>query len=220
MSTVNNPVTPRDAASLIVYRTSRNGTEVFMGRRYKKARFQPDVYVFPGGMIERCDHIARAGGPLDKTLTAKLAVAGSHRRAQALALAAIRETFEETGLIVGVPGDIGPSSNEAWSSYRDLGLAPALAKLGYLGRAITPSGQSIRFHARFFYVDASEITGDITPNGELEDLQWVAVDNPKNLSMMKITLFMLETLMDRLGGAGKKSPFIYFQNGKPRTIYE
>ena len=131
-----------------------------------------------------------------------------------------RETFEETGLIVGVPGDIGPSSNEAWSSYRDLGLAPALAKLGYLGRAITPSAQSIRFHARFFYVDASEITGDITPNGELEDLQWVAVDNPKNLSMMKITLFMLETLMERLGGVGKKSPFIYFQNGKPRTIYQ
>jgi 8-oxo-dGTP pyrophosphatase MutT (NUDIX family) len=191
-----------------------------MGRRHKKARFKPDVYVFPGGMIERSDHVARPVGQLDRSVTAKLAVGGSHPRAQALAMAAIRETFEETGLIVGSPGDVGTSSDAAWTSFRNLGVAPALDKLHYLGRAVTPTAQPMRFHARFFSINASEVTGDINPREEVEDLQWVAVDNPKGLDMMQVTQFMLDTLAGHLGRTIKKSPFISFQRGKPRILWQ
>ena len=208
------PVTPRHAASLVIHRQGDQGTEVFMGRRHQAARFQPGVYVFPGGMIERADHLARSISDLDRAITAKVAVGGSHRRAAALVMAAVRETFEETGLLVGAPGDVGPSCDPAWSRFRELGLAPDLQHIGYLGRAITPSAQPIRFHARFFFVSDEHVHGDIVPSEELEDLQWVSLAKLESLTMMTVTTFMLETFSQRLAGEITTAPFLSFQNGR------
>src|SRR5690606_27634792 len=122
----------------------------------------PGVYVFPGGMLEREDHRVRPVSGLAADIVPRIAVAGSQHRANALALAAIRETFEESGLVVGVPGDPGPSADPSWRALRARGIAPALAPLCYLGRAITPSIQPIRFHARFFAVDARHVSGELT----------------------------------------------------------
>lgn len=217
---MTRPVRPRHAASLVIHREGRDGIEVFMGRRHKQARFKPDVYVFPGGMLERADHAVRAGSGLDPAITDKLAVGGSHRRAQALAMAAIRETFEETGLIAGTTGDIGPSRDPTWAHFRVLGLAPALRQIDYLGRAITPSVQPIRFHARFFFVSADHITGDITPSDELEDLRWVPVTKRSSLHMMKVTEFMLDTLKRRLTGEITTAPFLSIQRGRPTAVWQ
>ena len=101
-------VTPRHAASVVIHRKGNSGTEVFTGHRHKKARFKPGVYVFPGGMIERADHDA----PIRWLW------------------AAVRETFEETGLVAGAPGDVGPSSHPTWSHFRKIGQAPDLSRLG------------------------------------------------------------------------------------------
>ncbi|MFT4561928.1 MAG: 8-oxo-dGTP pyrophosphatase MutT (NUDIX family) [Gammaproteobacteria bacterium] len=191
-----------------------------MGRRHKKARFKPDVYVFPGGMIERADRRARPHTDLDPTIASKLAVADCQARARALAMAAVRETFEETGLLAGTQGDVGPSTDPSWSSFRQLQLAPDLSKIHYLGRAVTPTDQPMRFHARFFFIDATQMHGTVTPSDELEDLQWVAVGKPNSLPMMRVTEFMLETLMGRLSGTISKAPFISFQNGAPRTLWQ
>lgn len=217
---MTRPVTPRHAASLVIHRQGASGTEVFMGRRHKNARFKPNVYVFPGGMIERSDHSARVVSGLDPVIASKLAVGGSQRRAQALAMAAIRETFEETGLIAGTPGDVGPSRDPAWRKFRELGLAPDLAQLSYLGRAVTPTVQTMRFHARFFFISADQIRGDIRPSNELEDLHWVALTKRSGLRMMQVTEFMLDTLAARLSGDLTKAPFISFQNGAARTIWQ
>jgi 8-oxo-dGTP pyrophosphatase MutT (NUDIX family) len=207
------PVTPRHAASLVIYREGAKGREVFMGRRHQAARFQPGVYVFPGGMIERSDHLAHSISDLDRSITAKIAVGGSHGRAAALAMAAVRETFEETGLVVGAPGEVGPSRDPTWSRFRELGLAPDLQQLGYIGRAITPSAQSIRFHARFFFVSDEHVRGDIVASDELEDLQWVSLEKLETLPVMTVTKLMLETLNRRLAGEITTAPFLSFQNG-------
>ena len=208
------PVTPRHAASLVIHRQGDQGLEVFMGRRHQAARFQPGVYVFPGGMIERSDHLARAISDLDQAITPKIAVGGSHRRAAALAIAAVRETFEETGLLVGAPGDVGPSRDPAWTRFRELELAPDLRHIGYLGRAITPSHQPIRFHARFFFVADEHVQGDIVPSDELEDLRWVSIAELESLNMMTVTSFMIETLGRRLAAEITTAPFVSFQHGR------
>lgn len=214
------PVKPRHAASLVIHRQGSHGTEVFMGRRHKQARFKPEVYVFPGGMVERADHAVHPVAGLDPAITEKLAVAGSHRRAQALAMAAVRETFEETGLILGAPGAIGPSRDSTWARFRERGLAPDLGSIGYLGRAITPSFQPIRFHARFFFVSADHLRGDIAPSEELEDLQWVSLSRRSSLRMMEVTELMLDTLVRRLSGEITTAPFLSFQNGRRITAWQ
>ncbi len=214
------PVTPRHAGSLVIHRQSGKGIEVFMGRRHKTARFQPGVYVFPGGMVERSDHLARSISDLDPLITTKIAVGGSHRRAAALAMAAVRETFEETGLLVGAPGNVGPSRDPAWSRFRELDLAPDLRHIGYLGRAITPSTQPIRFHARFFFVSNEHIYGDIVPSEELEDLQWVSLTDIGSFEMMTVTKLMLKTLSRRLKGEITNAPFLSFHNGRRRLRWQ
>jgi 8-oxo-dGTP pyrophosphatase MutT (NUDIX family) len=213
-------VTPRHATSLVIHREGNSETEVFMWRRHKKARFKPGVYVFPGGMIERAGHDAHAVAGLDQALAEKLDVGESQRRGHALAMAAVRETFEETGLVAGAPGDVGPSSDPTWSHFRKIGQAPDLSRLGYLRRAVTPTAQPMRFHARFFFIAADHLSGTINPSEELEDLQWVALSDRGRLPMMQVTEFMMDILAGRLSGEISQAPLISFNNGKPRTVWQ
>ena len=76
--------------------------------------------------------------------------AGHRRIARALALAAIRETFEETGLAIGVPdhGAPGKPPPGAWSRFAATGVTPALDAIDFLAGAITPPGRPRRFDAR------------------------------------------------------------------------
>ena len=218
MTETLKPVRPRDAASLLIYREGTHGVEVVMGRRSDRARFKPGVYVFPGGGLEAADARVTPLSPLAADIPSKIAVRGSVRRAHALALAAIRETYEETGLIVGAAGDVGASSNPSWAALRARRLAPALDKLAYLGRAITPSIQPIRFHARFFAVAHQHVHGDFGDEGELSDLQWVPIVNATKFEIMGVTLLMLESLTHFLSAPQTyRAPFLSFQRGK-RTL--
>src|SRR5690606_19391840 len=91
-------------------------------------------------------------------------------KTQALAMAAIRETFEETGLLLAAPGDVGPDAGATWAEFRAQGIAPRLDALSGVARAITPAGSPIRFHARFFTASATELDGTLRGSGELEAL--------------------------------------------------
>jgi 8-oxo-dGTP pyrophosphatase MutT (NUDIX family) len=218
MSSSERPVRPRDAATLVIYRRGPDSPEVLMGRRSDKARFKPGVYVFPGGRSEPADTRIKPSTPLDPAIAPKLAVGGSPARAQALAMTAIRETFEEAGLLVAAPGDPGPTHHPTWATVRQRGLAPALDRLTYLGRAITPSPQPIRFHARFFAVDAAHAQGDLSGDSELSDLQWVPLRDSARLDVMGVTLLMLEALEQLLADPARfRAPFLSFQHGR-RTI--
>lgn len=214
-----SPVRPRHAASLVIYRVGRGGPEVVMGRRSARARFKPGVYVFPGGMLERADHRVRPASGLPGDIVSRIAVAGSQQRANALALAAIRETFEESGLVVGVPGDPGPTTDPSWQALRARGIAPELAPLRYLGRAITPSVQPIRFHARFFAIEAEHVSGELAGTGELADLQWVPLGAARSLPVMDVTLLMLESLRRQLEDGDRRAAFLSFQHGRRQILW-
>ena len=192
MSTAETaPVRPRDAGTLILLRSRAGGTEVLIGRRAARTRFMPGFFVFPGGAVEPGDTHVNPASALHPAITVHARVAGRAPRARAIAIAAIRETLEETGLFVAAPGDVA-SSEPSWAGARAQRLAPDLARLDFVGRAITPAPNRIRFHARFFVARADHCHGRLAGNGELLDLHWAPVESVRRLQVARVTSYMLE----------------------------
>ncbi len=192
-----------------------------MGRRPPKAAFIPDAYVFPGGRLDPGDRLVRPASAL-KRGSAGHAAAGDAGRARALAVAAIRETFEETGLLLGAPGAPGAVEGSAWSAMRAHGLAPALGALDYLGRAITPTDSPIRFHARFFLADTTHVQGTLGGGGELSDLHWVRLDRTRHLPIIDVTEFMLSEVARWLSARRRHKPgrpLFSYRNNVPVVRY-
>ncbi len=182
------PVRPRNAASLILVRKSAKGLEVLMGKRPRRSRFAPDVFVFPGGGVEAGDYDAKPSRPLDPDCARR--TGASPRLANALAAAALRETREETGLVL--PNDHGA--------------------LALVARAITPTNSPIRFHARFFIADAEQAEGDHADSHELTDLAFRPLDETRRLTLMDVTEAMLEILASE----ARPAPFLFtYRNGRP-----
>ena len=205
---------PRDAASLVIHRKRGGHHEVLMGRRGKAARFKPGIYVFPGGGLERADYRARPLRPLPEEVAPQLAVASNPKRANALAMAAVREAYEEAGLIYGDHGDVGRVNHPTWRSFAEQGLAPDLSALDYLGRAVTPSYRQLRYHARFFAIPYERVSGRLGGDGELEDLKWVRLERYEGVEMMEVQEMMLETLGRRLRGHDAPAQRMIFNWGR------
>jgi 8-oxo-dGTP pyrophosphatase MutT (NUDIX family) len=191
-------VRPRDAATLILVKKIRGRPAVLMGQRHSGHRFMPDQYVFPGGRVDRADHYAQAATPLAPHVVELLQRAAAPARAEALALAAVRETFEETGLILGQPMATPRRMPASWSAFYATGQGPALDALEYLTRAVTPPFRPIRFNARFFLADASRISGEIAGSGELLDLDFIPIARARKLQIPAIQLRVLETVAEFL----------------------
>ncbi|MEM8498988.1 MAG: hypothetical protein AAF542_13255 [Pseudomonadota bacterium] len=189
-------VEPVDAATLILLR----GDEVLMGLRNRKHIFMPNVYVFPGGRCDADDAEVDPVITLPPLQVERLSTSTSTERANVLGLTAIRETFEETGLIVGHPGSDEKSDLPGWQAFYDLGFVPALDCLEYFARAITPEGSPRRFDARFFITDASRVHGTLQGNGELLDLQWIKLEKTSELELPTVTSLVLELLKRKAQG--------------------
>ena len=196
-------VRPRDAATLILIDNAAGAPRVLLGRRHAGHKFMPGKFVFPGGRIEASDRRMSIAGPLEAVVEAKL-IARTRRPspafARALALAAIRETFEETGLALGVT-DHGPppaAPEGAWARFAATGVFPTLDGLDFIARAITPPGRPKRFDTRFFVADAALIRhraeGIIHPEAELVELIWTPLDEAAKLDMPLITRVVLAEL--------------------------
>ncbi len=195
------PCKPRDAATLVAWRRGRRGVEVLMGRRAARHRFVPHHYVFPGGRVDPADHRAATLSGLRPEVEKRLQACCAPGRARALAVAAARETFEETGLALG--------------EVHGGRLAPMLAPLEYILRAITPASSPIRFHARFFAVEGSYLRGRLAGNGELLDLGWRPVDDCLKLPLVDVTEFLLRRLAGGPPRAARgEAPLFWFRNGR------
>lgn len=182
------PTRPREAAALIVYRRSRDAIEVLMGERHRRHKFFPQRYVFPGGGIDRADGRVRLASPLRAHVAAQLERKQTASRARATAVAAVRETFEETGLILGAPDPApGTPVPPGWRPFFATGSAPALGRLDYVARAVTPPFHPIRFDARFFMIDGRHVAGELAGSGELLDLRWFGVWRALDLELANIT---------------------------------
>jgi 8-oxo-dGTP pyrophosphatase MutT (NUDIX family) len=218
---------PRDAATLIIIDDTSGEARVLLGRRRADMVFMPGRYVFPGGRVDRADRLVDAGSDLRRDDLLKLMVGmkgtPSEARARALGLAAIRETFEEAGLIIGAPVSAGGGGKvPAWQDFFATGFRPALDRLTFFARAITPPGRPRRFDTRFFCVPADAIAHKLTiQDGELSDLEWHSIAQARSLELPNITRVILEDLGERIAARALHAseapvPFYHRRNGSFR----
>lgn len=207
---------PRDAATLILTRGERK-LEVLMGRRAPGHVFMASKWVFPGGRIDPSDFRAAYTGELNSDTARRLENEMQARRARALALTAIRETFEETGLILG---QSAPQASVAgpWREYRQAGALPDLSALTYVARAITPPGRTRRFDARFFTAPVQSLRDpdNIAGSGELDEIAWLPVEKAMRQDLPSITRFVLQEALERLENPQRPLPFVRMLRGQHR----
>ena len=210
-------VRPRDAATLIIVRRDGAKPRLLMGRHNRGHDFMPDKWVFPGGRIDRSDFRAPAASELRPAVIQRLEKTAPPSRARALALTAVRETFEETGLLLARPA---PARTVAgpWRDFLGQGASPDLDALDFVARAITPPYRPKRFDARFFMAEADRLASlDRAPDcGELDELAWVELSETLALDLPNITRFVVQELALRLEHPDRPAPFVSFRRGARR----
>ena len=204
---LNHPtVKPRDSATLILIDRSESVPKVLLGRRHERHRFMPGKFVFPGGRIEPADGKMAFAAPLNKSHVDRLmrqVKRPSLAKAAAYALAAVRETHEETGIMLGVASDKSVAApSESWEPFAKAGIVPDLSKIHFIARAITPPKRPLRFDSRFFAADVTAIAkredGFVGRDKELVELVWMPITEASRLDMPGITAVALEELQDRI----------------------
>ncbi|MEO1103739.1 MAG: NUDIX hydrolase [Pseudomonadota bacterium] len=206
------PIRVRDAASLIVY--DPDGPKVLMGRRNARHAFMPNRFVFPGGRVDATDSRVPVARPFHDTTQQKLLAATRARhgvpRTRALGVAALREAFEETGVLIGAFGADRLPRTAPFEGFAKRGIGLDLSVMAFVARAITPPGRPRRYDTRFFMVPHTAIAAvDETVVGEdaeLEEVAWVPIGEAKTMPLPVITVTVLEELEDRLQSDPHLSP--------------
>ncbi len=220
-------VRPRDAASLILVDRSRKAPRVLLGLRHADHRFMPSVFVFPGGRVETCDRAMPVYGTLDADSERRLMAQvqrPSALRARALAAAAIRETFEETGLLLGTTDAGSPEAPAGeWRAFSEHGVFPNLESLTFVARAITPPRRPKRFDTRFFLADASDVAarvdGMVGPQSELTELRWLTLAETEALELPTITRVVLQEVGARIeAGLPRRAPVPFYSMPRSRFV--
>lgn len=204
---------PRDAATLLVLDGAGGGSlRVLMGKRHMKHKFMPGAWVFPGGRVDAGDSRVGLADDYETSVLERLMVdmkgPKTATRARALAVAAIRETYEEAGLLIGTAsgaadGSADHDAHDAAAAFRAHGVRPSIAAMRFVARAITPPGRPRRFDTRFFAVPAAAIAtkleSGVGPSGELEDVAWVTFEEARaRPELPPITKAVLDELENRL----------------------
>lgn len=208
---------PKDAATLILVRRDGPKPRVLMGQRAKGHVFMPNKWVFPGGRVERADALAPAATELSEDVTQRLADGNVRRKPRGFALAAVRETFEETGLIVGKLGGSPSPAPSGWAEYCEHNAAPELDKLDFICRAITPPHRARRFDARFFFAFAEDVLLDDRPHrssGEILHIEWFDMDEAAALDLPTVTRIVIDEVGKRLNGEKVEPKFLRWQRGQ------
>ena len=222
----SHPSVPaKPAATIALLRDSPSRMEILLLRRDRSASFVPGAYVFPGGRVDRADWmkktLARVDGLTPETAADRLGLADTNPPAIAYYVAALREAFEETGILIGV----GPNSEAPPTAAEDadievlrnglmeghVSFTEALEQLSYridgssieyLAHWITPEREPRRFDTRFF---AARVQADAEPmfdTREMTDAVWVTPQDALSrnqagpLPMIFPTISTLQRLAD------------------------
>ncbi|WP_299611817.1 NUDIX hydrolase [uncultured Tateyamaria sp.] len=212
----------RNAATVIVLRDRLTNPRILMGQRGAKAAFMPNKFVFPGGAVDAADGAVPLASSLAAPNDARLAEDGEAGLVPALAAAAIRELFEETGQILGHPGD-WPDAPPDWVQFAQTGHRPHAAPLQFVFRALTPPGRPRRFDARFFLIDALDLASDLDDfsraSDELSHLQWVSLEEVRSFDMPFITEVVLAEIAARVTDPGPPASVPYFKNNDEESLF-
>ena len=198
---------PRDASTLLLWRQGPKGLEVLMGVRSVKHRFMPSRLVFPGGRVDLEDRSALAASELHPETRRALELRAAPRLARAIAIAAVRELHEETGLLLG--------TMQAGRLQAELG------PLRYLCRALTPPMSPVRFNARFLMAPAETAAGTLGGTGELEHLAWYPVGETPPHELAPITAKVLGEFRDLMALPEEERetrPLIWYQGRDTRRL--
>ncbi|MEM7417247.1 MAG: NUDIX hydrolase [Gemmatimonadota bacterium] len=190
------PVEPRPAATIVLLRDGADGLELLLMKRNRSAGFVPGAFVFPGGRVDSADAsedmLALIDGLDPDEAARRLEIEDGDTPAIAYYLAALREAFEETGILVGLRSDGTPPPAAADSSDVDrirdelmtdaISFAEAVGRLEcriaaddieYIAHWITPRPEPRRYDTRFF---AAHVPSDATPivdPREMSDALWI-----------------------------------------------
>ena len=212
----------RDAATIVVFRRPATGgaPTVLMGQRGAQAAFMPSKYVFPGGAVDEVDSRVPLAQPLSGPELSALS-RDSARPATALAAAAIRELWEETGQLLGQPG-AWPDAPKGWRGFARTGHLPDATPLRFFFRAVTPLGRPRRFDARFFLLDAGALVSDpddfSRAEEELSHLHWVPLPEVRALDLPFITEVVLAEVAALLRAPGTPRSIPFFRNDDERHL--
>ena len=222
---------PKEAATLIVVRAGPKPT-LLMGKRAASHRFMPNKFVFPGGRLDLTDQRLQVPGDLSRPVMERLRKATrktvNDRKLRGLALAAIRETFEETGLIVGQPASrTMTTKHPVWRDYLAHGAEPPLEHMDFIARAITPACRTRRFDTRFFMIHDQFIYNDPEQindaSGELNELHWLTLSEARRLDLPAVTRWAIDLVEQRIQLSQAEqlkqtSPFLRFIKGQEISI--
>lgn len=212
----------RDASTVIVLRDRLSQPRVLMGQRGANAAFMPSKFVFPGGAVDSCDAEIMLSAGISALCHNRLNEDVDGDRSHALCVAAVRELWEETGLILGKSGEWS-APNEDWADFAATGHQPDASALQFVFRAITPPGRPRRFDARFFFVDAEAIVGDLddfsAASDELSHLQWIALDDVRKFDLPFITEVVLAEVAARVTDDMPPASVPFFRNNDEESLF-
>ncbi len=214
----------RDAATLILVRDPASNPRILMGQRGARAAFMPNRFVFPGGAVDAEDAAVPLAGGFDPLCHRRLTENADGANPDAFAAAAIRELWEEAGLVLGSPGDWPAEPPQDWRGFAATGHRPSPEGLSFVFRAITPPGRPRRFDARFFLADAARLQGDpddfSRASDELSHLQWIALEKVRDFTLPFITEVVLAEVAAALPHLGPPETVPFFNNSDEESLFE
>ncbi|MEP3443082.1 MAG: NUDIX hydrolase [Sulfitobacter sp.] len=213
----------RNAATVIVIRDRMTAPAILMGQRGATAAFMPNKFVFPGGAVDEGDAQVPLASPLNPQCAARIGEDAAPALAHAIPAAAIRELWEETGLILGTKGTWHGDTPADWQSFAATGHLPHAAPLQFVFRALTPPGRPRRFDARFFLLDADEIASDLdnfdAACDELSHLQWVPLSQARRFDVPFITEVVLAEITARIRDPHPPASVPFFKNNDEESLF-
>ncbi|MFC3069775.1 NUDIX hydrolase [Phenylobacterium soli] len=213
-------VRPKSAATVMIIRRDGPKPRVLMGKRHGGHSFMPDRWVFPGGRIDRADYRAPFATDLRHDVSAVFDAYLKPGKGRALALAAVRETWEEAGLLLARPAPQRPAAGP-WREFIEQGALPDLEALDVVARAITPPAVGKRFDTWFLVADAERLMSlDRQADcGELEEIAWVDFDEAQALPLPQVTRMMIKESVERMRDPNRPKPFLRFKDGGMRPSH-
>ena len=213
----------RNASTVIVIRDRMREPSILMGQRGAKAAFMPNKFVFPGGAVDADDAHIPLATPLTPQCAARIGEDVDASLAHAIPVAAIRELWEETGLILGTKGEWQGDVPPDWESFAATGHLPHAEPLQFVFRALTPPGRPRRFDARFFLLDVDEVASDpddfAAASDELSHLQWVPLTQARSFDMPFITEVVLAEVEARARDLNAPDSVPYFKNNDEESLF-